>query len=90
MADGPSDTSPEAARVQLELLRSAGTTRRLKLAMDLSQMVIDLSRRAIRRANPNASQRELDLLFVETNYGKDMARWLRRQMEKRQGPGASD
>ena len=37
------DTSPEAERVQIALLRQASGARRLQLAIELSQMVIEMA-----------------------------------------------
>lgn len=69
---GP-DTSPEAERVQLALLRQASTAKRFARARSLSQTTIDLSRRAIRRANPMLSEEEVLIRFVALHYGQDLA-----------------
>lgn len=68
-----SDTSPEAERVQIDLLRKAGEARRIELAFSLTQSAIELSRQGMRRRYPHASEEELNLLFVELNYGKELA-----------------
>ena len=77
MRPQPSDTHPKAERVQLDLLRRASVARRLALTRSISATAIQLSRRAIARANPDLSPRELDLLFVEYHYGADLAQRLR-------------
>ena len=77
------DTTPEAERVQVALLRAAPVARRLHLAFALSATVIGAARRAIARARPNASPRELDLRFVELHYGADLAAALRADLERR-------
>jgi hypothetical protein len=43
------DTDPEAARVQMDLLRRASPARRLRLALSLSESVLSLSRAGIAR-----------------------------------------
>jgi hypothetical protein len=73
-----SDTHPDAERVQLDLLRKASVARRLALTRSLSATAIELSRRAIARANPQMSAQDQDLLFVEYHYGTDLADRLRR------------
>lgn len=78
------DTHPEVERVQIELLRKAGTTRRLQLGLTFSGEVLEMAQRGIRRANPNASDLELKLIFVEINYGKDLADRVRAYLVKRQ------
>jgi hypothetical protein len=40
-----------------------------------------LSRRAIQRANPLLSEREVDLAFVANHYGESLAERLRSYME---------
>ena len=77
MRPQPFDTHPEAGRIQLDLLRRASVARRVALTRSLSATAIQLSRRAIARANPDLSPRELDLLFVEYHYGADVAKRLR-------------
>jgi hypothetical protein len=77
------DTDPEAERVQLELLRRAGPTRRAEMALGLSAAVIDLARAAIRRTLPYASEEEVGLRFVELHYGRELAAALRRHLRAR-------
>ena len=72
-----SDTSPEADRMQIELLRRATPARRGALAMSLSATVVELARRALRQQDPQASDEELQLRFVELHYGHEIAAGLR-------------
>ncbi|MDO8681089.1 MAG: hypothetical protein Q7R30_21430 [Acidobacteriota bacterium] len=81
----PADTSVEAERVQIDLLRKAPVSRRLRLAWSLSATVIGVARRALARAQPDASQQDLDLRFVELHYGPDLAAALRAELIRRQG-----
>ncbi len=67
------DTDPRADRVQLELLRKAGTTKRAALCLSLSQSVIELSRRALRERMPDASEEQVLLRWVALSYGPDLA-----------------
>jgi hypothetical protein len=77
------DTSPEAERVQIELIRKAPPAKRFGLARSLSQSLIQASRQTIRRLHPELSQEELDLLFIELYYGKDLANRVRADLERR-------
>ena len=79
-----SDTSPEVERVQIELLRKAGKTRRLQLGLELSGEALEMAQRGIRRAHPELSELEAKLLFVEVTYGKDLADRVRAHLAKRQ------
>ena len=77
------DTSPEAERVQIELIRKAPPAKRFGLARSLSQSLIQASRQTIRRLHPELSQEELDLLFIELYYGKDLADRVRADLKRR-------
>ena len=76
------DTSPEAERVQIELLRKAGEARRFALARSMSNTVIQLSRRAIKERFPEMNEEEVGLYFVELNYGKELADRMRIRMKQ--------
>ena len=80
-ATGPADTDADAERVQLELLRAATPAQRAALAVALTSTTVELSRRALRRGAPGASEEDVGLRFVELNYGPELAAalaaWLR-------------
>ena len=75
------DTDSQAEKVQIELIRQSSVAKRISMVRSLSRTAMFLSRRAIRRANPSLSKREVDLLFVELHYGKDLAERLRSYIE---------
>ena len=77
------DTSPEIERVQIELLRKAGKTRRLQLGLELSGEALEMAQRAIKRSHPELSELEAKLLFVEVTYGKELADRVRPHLAKR-------
>jgi hypothetical protein len=77
------DTDPDAEKVQFDLLRQAGPTRRSQMALNLSAQVISLARRALRRADPDASDDEIKLRFVELHYGAELAAEVRRYLAAR-------
>jgi hypothetical protein len=77
------DTSPEAERVQIELLRKASVAKKFGLVNSLSRTLIQASRNNIRQLHPDASEEELALIFVELQYGKELADRLRTDLERR-------
>ncbi|MCP4679801.1 MAG: hypothetical protein GY854_30780 [Deltaproteobacteria bacterium] len=83
MSTSHTDTHPTAEKVQIDLLRQASPRRRVALVRSLSRTVIELSRRAIRRANPDASEDEVLLIFVSLHYGEDLAAAVRHDLERR-------
>ena len=77
------DTHPEAAAVQLELLRNASVDQRLNLCCSMTHTARQQSKRAIARANPDLEPCELDVLFVRLNYGAELAARVRTYLERR-------
>ena len=75
-----SDTHPEAEAVRMDLLRKASVAERASLMRSLTRTAVASSRRALRRARPDLDQRELDVLFVELNYGRELADCLRQRV----------
>jgi hypothetical protein len=78
-----SDTHPEAERVQLDLIRQMTIAERLARAGEWTRMVVKLSRQELARTHPGLDKRELDLLWVEQQYGMDLATRLRKYLEER-------
>jgi hypothetical protein len=77
------DTHPDAEKAQLELLRQATVSERLTLACSLSQTVIDLAKRAIRRRYPHEGEHEILLRFVSVHYGAELASRLSIDLSRR-------
>jgi hypothetical protein len=77
------DTHPKTEKVLISLIQKASPAQKIHQVRSLSQTVMLLSKRAIARANPDLSQRELDLLFVSYHYGEDLADRLRKYLEER-------
>ena len=48
----------------------------------MPQLALFHARRAIERANPKASARERDLIFLETHYGPELAAAVRDYLEQ--------
>lgn len=59
--------------------------RRSGLARSLSQTTIQLARRAIQRAHPDADEEQISLIFVALHYGQDLADRLRADLARRRG-----
>ncbi len=79
------DTHPAVATAQLEMLRRAGCGRRAALARSLSRTVIGLSRRELTARMVPASPIEVQLRWVEHQYGADLAGRLRAFLAARRG-----
>ncbi len=78
-----SDTSPEAEKVQIEILRRMSVAQRLGRMREWTRTLVHFSREGLARANPGLDDRGLNLLWVEHQYGRDLAVRLREYLEKR-------
>jgi hypothetical protein len=81
------DTDPEAERIQLQLLREAGVEKRLALALSLTQVTMELAKRAVRERYPDADEDELKVRFVAQVYGSELAEGFRQYLEQRHQRG---
>lgn len=81
------DTSPEAERVQMELLRRMSVAERLRLLEGLNELVRTVALAGIRTRFPNAAQEELEFQFARLRLGDDLALRVFRAREER-GLGA--
>jgi hypothetical protein len=77
-----SDTHPKIEKIWIEMIRTKSHQQKYQQTCTLSHNAISLSKRAIQRANPGATKRELDLLFVEYHYGKNLSSQLKTFLEK--------
>ena len=78
----PNDTTHDAEQMQLRLLRDKSPSERLGLALRLSSDVIRASKRAISRAHPELTEREVGHRFIELHYGRELAEAVRRYQEQ--------
>lgn len=79
------DTSPEAERVQIELIRKASPAKLFGLVRSLSQSLIEMNRQTLQKLHPQMNEEELALMFVELNYGKELADHVRADLKRRKG-----
>jgi hypothetical protein len=77
------DTSPEAERVQIELIRKASPAKRFTLLEAWSQFLIEANKQGIRKNRPGLSEEEVGLIFVANNYSQALADQLREDLSRR-------
>ncbi len=75
------DTHPKIEELQIALIRSTSIAKRISIVRSLSESTIQLSRRAIMRANPHVDKKELDLKFISYHYGEKLAGLLREYLK---------
>jgi hypothetical protein len=79
----PSDTHPNAEEVQIELIRKMTVAERIGVMRAMTAAAIELSRRAIAEANPDLSPKEVELLWVDVHYGKELGAQYREYLRTR-------
>lgn len=67
------DTCPDADTVLTQLIHNQDLSERLAGAVSASNRVAQQCKCAIFRANPGISVQEVDLCFIEFNYGQALA-----------------
>ena len=74
------DTSPDAAEVQLGLWSEMTGQQRVRKAMALSSRLRAMAFDAIRRRHPDWNDKQVQLQFIELTYGseisKELEQWL--------------
>jgi hypothetical protein len=65
------DTSPRFEALQIDLYRKAGTTRRVAIAVELSDAVRETALAGIRRRHPEYSESEVRDCFLALLYGEE-------------------
>ena len=68
----PADTSPDAARVQLEIYRRMRPSDRLRVALELTRLSRDLMASGIRARHPEYSDEELRWALLRSWLGAEM------------------
>ena len=76
------DTYTETERVLISLIRKESLSKKLSQILSLSQTTIQLSKRAITRANKNLDVYQIKLLFINYHYGKDLAERVKKYIDK--------
>ncbi|MCE9635512.1 MAG: hypothetical protein K8T90_07390 [Planctomycetes bacterium] len=72
-SDPLDDTSPAAHAAQIEVLRRMGPSGRLQAGLRFSAAMIAMSRAALRARHPEADETLLKILWIEEQYGVDLA-----------------
>ncbi len=77
------DTHPQIEQIQISLLQKQSIAKKFARVCSLSQTTIQLSKRAIARANPNLDDKQINLLFITYQYGKDLAARVAEYLNRR-------
>jgi hypothetical protein len=70
----PRDTSPEAWKVQMDLIRGLSPEERLQRTFEFSAMVRSLAEAMLRARYPSVTDREIFLRAARQRLGRDLFR----------------
>lgn len=77
------DTSPDAERVLIGMLRSAPISKRFSIVQSWSCSMVEAGRFDVQQLYPQATMQEVWLLYAERRYGKDLVNELRTALQQR-------
>jgi len=76
------DTSPDAERVLIGMIRNAPITKRFAFVQSWSCSMIEAGRLDVRQFHPQATMQEMCLLYAERRYDKDLVNELRTALQQ--------
>ncbi len=76
------DTSPDAERVLINMIRKAPITKRFAFVQSWSRSMIEAGRLDVREYYPQATMQEMCLLYAERRYGKALVNELRTALQQ--------
>lgn len=79
----PLNTRQEVEKFLISLLPNTNTAQKFAQIRSLSQTTIQLSRRAIARANQDLSDEQMDLRFITLHYGKELADNVKNYLDRK-------
>jgi hypothetical protein len=70
----PADTTPEAARVQIEIFRRMPPSKRLELACQMSDSARLLSAAGVRHRHPDYGEEQVKMAVIRLTLGEELFR----------------
>jgi hypothetical protein len=67
------DTHHEAENIIISLLREKSSAKKFSLIRSLSGLTIQLSKRAIQRVNKGIDDNQVNLIFIDLHYGRELS-----------------
>ena len=77
------DTHIKSEEVLISSLREKSTATKFSQIRSLSQLTVNLSKRAIARANKGINDQQLNLIFIDLHYGQELANKVKKRLEIR-------
>jgi hypothetical protein len=83
----PADTSPEAWKQYLDILRRMTPEEKLKRAFELSRLARSFAEAGLRERHPHAGAREISLLRARQEWGSALFQKVYGDVPPNDGPG---
>jgi hypothetical protein len=77
------DTNVKSEQMLISLLREKSAAKKFAMIRSLSQSTIQLSKRAIARANEGIEDDQLNVLFIDLHYGKELAQKFKKHIDEK-------
>ena len=84
MQTSSGDIIPETEQEYVERMRKLSPAEKFAIVASLSTSYFQAVREKLRQSYPEASKQELDILFVEQLYGKELSQRLQNHLNKGQ------
>jgi len=78
------DTNLKMEELMISLIRNSSISQKVSKISSLSQTVLQLSRRAIKRANPNLTEKEIKTKYISFHYGDNLANLYNKYLERKE------
>ena len=76
------EINPEKEQEYIEYLRKLSSTEKFAIICSLNTAYLQAVREKLRQSHPDTSKQELDILFIEQLYGKELAQRLQNHLNK--------
>ena len=77
------DTHSKAENIIISLLREKSSAKKFSLIRSLSRLTIQLSKRAIQRANKGIDDNQVNLIFIDLHYGRNLANKYQKSLNQK-------
>ncbi|KPA11797.1 hypothetical protein MHK_007998 [Candidatus Magnetomorum sp. HK-1] len=77
------DTNPKMEELMISLIRNASIEQKISKVRSLSQTIMYLSRRAIKRANPDLTEKEIKTKYIAYHYGDNLANLYSKALKRK-------
>lgn len=79
----PKDTPLKIEKIQIDLIRQLTISKRIAMVQALTETTVQLSKKAILKANPQLNGQEINILFCSFTYGESLANQIKEYINRK-------